>query len=75
MAYIIRKLTTCVFELIDSNIVLDLYHETEIDLNRSEMVKTVKLYLDNLHQVINKVSKNDLLSDIFAATVRSCICL
>ncbi|MEA2031928.1 MAG: hypothetical protein U9N55_10100 [candidate division Zixibacteria bacterium] len=75
MAYIIRKSTICVFELIDGSIVLDLRNVTENNFNQLEIAKTVQLYLDNLQQVINKVIKNDLLSDIFAATVRSCICL
>ena len=46
-----------------------------IDQNRDEVVKSLKLYIDNLNSIVKKIEKKESLSDVFSAASRSYKCL
>ena len=46
-----------------------------IDQNRDEVVKSLKLYIDNLNSIVKKIRKKESLSDVFNAASRSYKCL
>lgn len=46
-----------------------------IKQNRDEIVKSLKLYIDNLNSIVTKIKKKESLSDVFNAAARSYKCL